>query len=198
MSFTQDSYDDWGQGAEARFRWEQHLLGIHNGFEDPDLHSDHDAHDDTAASENEDVEKDHHDDSQEPEEYPYEDTTPLDDPKPSDMDDDTHIEIQRTHEPALTFAFKPNHHGELYRTYRSTSTFITVDVCIWVEPFSDIYVFCGATIDDLTAQVPAPVVGNFVRGFRVRRPDDLLMVGWGRVVAVVYDQEIYLTGFALE
>jgi hypothetical protein len=197
MSFTQDSYDDCGQGGEARFRWEQHLLGLDDSFEDLDLHSDHDAHNDTAPAENEDGEKDHHDDSQEPEEYPYEDTTPPDNSEPSEMNDGTHIEIQRTHEPVLAFALMPNHHGELYRTYRWTSTFITVEVCIWVEPFSDIYPFRGATIDDLTAQVPVPSVGDIVRGFNVRRPDDLLMVGWGRVVAVVYDQEIYMAGFAL-
>jgi hypothetical protein len=91
----------------------------------------------------------------------------------------------------------PNHHGALYRTYRWTSTFITVPVCIWVEPFSDLYAFRGATIEDLRAHVPVPEAGDIVRGFWVRPHHDLLMVGWGRVVAVVYDQEINLADFFL-
>jgi hypothetical protein len=48
----------------------------------------------------------------------------------SGIDDDTHIEIQRTHELVLTSVFMANHHGELYLMYRWTSTFIAVPVCI--------------------------------------------------------------------
>ncbi|KAL3445010.1 hypothetical protein BJX65DRAFT_310377 [Aspergillus insuetus] len=193
MSFVNNSHDDHGQGPEARFRWEQHLLGFDDSVEDTNLHSNHeDKHDNTVDSENEVGHDGHHDDSPEPAEDPYQAPLLLDDPEPSEADDEIQTDIQRAHEPVLTFAFMPNHHGELYRTYRWTSTFIIVDVCIWVEPISDLCLFRGVTTSDFTAQVSAPMAGDIVRGFWVRPYDDLLMVGWGRVVSAADDQEIYL------
>ncbi|KAL3496199.1 hypothetical protein BJX62DRAFT_232703 [Aspergillus germanicus] len=192
MSCINNSHGDHGQGPEARLRWERRLLGLDDEFEGPDAHSDHEGeHDDTVDSEN----GDDHDHSQDHDEDPYQDPTPLHEPETPDTDDGTRIEVQRALEPTLTSAFMPNHHGELYLMYRWTSTFITVPVCIWVQLSSDMYAFRGATIQDLRAHVPVPEAGDIVRGFWVRPHDDLLMVGWGRVVDVVYDQEIYLADF---
>ncbi|KAJ0419875.1 hypothetical protein BJY00DRAFT_313579 [Aspergillus carlsbadensis] len=198
MSFTQDSHDDYGQGPEGRFRWEQHLLGLDDDVQDPDVRSDHEREPLAAlGTQDEGGRDDNYDDPQTPEEDLCQATTPLHEPEPSNSEDEISMEIQRTTEPVLTVAFTPNDHGELYRTYRSTSTFMTVDVCIWVEPPPDRYSFRGATIGDLTAQVPVPGAGDIVRGFWIQPHDGLLTVGCGRIVDVVYKQEIYLVGVVL-